>query len=599
MLRAAATATTGGQEAVCTECVVGTYSNSWAQTTCTSCQYDSYTSSVGSVACEQCPSPNMVTCSCADTCVCVPGYELIDGTCTHCAVGYFRSATMLHEQQCQKCTNHSTTDAPGSDECRCDDWYISNSTVDEHTEVHLDGTVHDQFFVSSADDSCVPCPSFECNQGYYQFGALECRTCPAHSVGPQGAFNINGCLCDKGYGGTDNCEACELGFYKGTEGMTPCLPCPGGGSTELRGSVQPGVCACGEGSLLQGGECKLCEEGHYKDWFGNGPQCRRCEGWLKTFKEGAVSASECVCGAGMELQGSDDCIECTSATYNTVPGGTCLACPDYASSESTSNVFCECQPGYFMHNAGTLSQTCVLCEVGSYKDFTGNTCTKCPDSTLSDVGADRVSLCVCGPGTHKAPGSTLAALTCVPCGLATTFQPAFTVAETCLECPDNSFGHTSNFTECRCKRGYIMDQSTTECELCPSDSFAGEGTEDSCQTCCNDGTSACNRQGTSDRQACECMPGSAPTPDGLTDKCQLCIEGNYKEQPGPVGCLVCGAGKYSSKGASSCTDCATGKVAASTQSATCDTCNKGYYATYQTRAEPCQKCPPNHWSVAG
>lgn len=583
-----------GVEHGCHACGLGEYSNTHGSTVCTQCTYDKYADSANSNACTECPFANMVTCACANTCVCLPGYELINSTCTECPVGHFRSDTMLHYARCVPCPSNLTTTRTGSDSCDCLHWYITESAYEEHTEVHLDGTVHDQFVVTLPDDYCVPCPSFQCTAGDYQLGILGCENCPDNSVSEQGSFRIQNCSCDKGYGGTDDCQPCAIGSYKSVTGMTTCVLCPNNGSTTSLASDSVDKCECGPGFILtsiDGGQwCTPCPDTGYKASFGDLTTCVDCPDGLNTFKTGATLPGECVCAAGTEMSDTGVCIACINGSYNAVNGGTCSVCPAY-SRNNLDFTFCECQAGYSMINASIMSPTCVECEVGWYKSSYGNTCDKCPTGTTSDVGATTINDCMCGPGTRKVKDSY--PLSCVACDDTYRWQPGYTLEETCLTCAPHSTSSSTDFVTCKCERGKIMNDDNTACALCPINSFTPEGQENSCDLCA---LVKPFTQGTLNRHACECMPGSQKHIDGA---CRLCLAGNYQTQPNQNECRACGLGTYSSIGASSCTDCAEGTVATNPQQSTCTTCTRGKYANYDMRKQLCKKCDPDKWSAAG
>ena len=102
----------------------------------------------------------------------------------------------------------------------------------------------------------------------------------------------------------------------------------------------------------------------------------------------------------------------------------------------------------------------------------------------------------------------------------------------------------------------------------------------------------------------DCLDCEAGKYSGATSasSCLECSTGKYSGATGATSdstCLVCGAGKFSAKGASACLDCETGKFSGMTSAWKCIDCAAGKYsgATGATSDSTCLECEAGTYSA--
>ncbi|KAJ1465369.1 hypothetical protein T484DRAFT_1606348, partial [Baffinella frigidus] len=199
--------------------------------------------------------------------------------------------------------------------------------------------------------------------------------------------------CFVGYGspvGNQTCVACDIGQYKDTEGMTPCLPCREHSTTVDNASTSSTSCDCLTG--YEGVECTACPDGFFKSVTGSGP-CIACGAGMMTT---GTAASTCEC---MEFYVSGDtdvtfCQLCPMGKYydNTDICAQCPANSNTTSSGATGIWVCVCDGGY-----GKKNSACHLCESGKFSLV--QYCMECGGvNATSAPGSSDISDCVCGMG---------------------------------------------------------------------------------------------------------------------------------------------------------------------------------------------------------
>ena len=212
-------------------------------------------------ACTRCPWPS--TFSEAGglmheaACPCTPGYERVQGVCTACELGKYKSIS--GDGACEICPEGTTT--------------LQTASVDA--------------------SACVCKPGFERAGG-------ECRriSCPDDRVLVLG-LSVATCQCDVGLEpmpGLRECAPCPDGSFKDAVGDTSCVACgphtisslpranrtacmcaPGYDSGPLDSpDVLGGSCVpeCGPGTHGRHGSCAPCPTGHFKP--AGGPECSAC-----------------------------------------------------------------------------------------------------------------------------------------------------------------------------------------------------------------------------------------------------------------------------------------------------------------------------------
>ena len=376
-------------------------------------------------------------------CVCLPGFEEIEGLCAPCAPGFFKAGS-------------------GDEACApCDDtrFHVNATTCgvcseNEQSSIDFLSCVCQVPFVRGADGQCVLCGVD--HYFYKGFGIADtCEPCPPHSStqGLEGQINLAACVCDAGHRVTEPtcvvepcpysfvCDPCPSGTY---EAGGVCVSC-GEGAISEPGSTSADACTCNTTRCQQfvwgdacSGECEAapepcieCAPGHYKDFvsaLGNTATCLQCSGdhyqpatgqtaclgcheTRTTPTLGAVAVEACVCRSGYEETNSSApgaCSACAAGHFKTdigdfacsecaigffasaVQSTACLSCAaltPVANANTTLAVGstdaenCTCLAGYMLE-AGTPHDTCEPCQQGSYKSSPGeHACRLCGEDT--------------------------------------------------------------------------------------------------------------------------------------------------------------------------------------------------------------------------
>ena len=523
----------------CTPCPIGSFSQAGA-TTCTACNPKWSTSTEGSSTCDTCAEGYHFE---NDTCVsddvgstsdptaqkvCAPGEAPKSGVCTPCEVGYYG----INGMQCEKCPTGSTTASTGSSsQSQC------NICLDGYTLKNgqcIQTICSDGYYLDNG--ICRP----HCFSGHYWDGTT-CQLCPA------GSSNYSE--------GKTQCTKCRKGSYQPNKGQTWCLYCPLGSTTADEGATAISDCnVCSAGYVYDGTQCTACPIGTYHD------------------------------------QSTNTCKPCAAGTYNNSTAQTkCLVCDEGMTSQEGAT-FCSCdeENGYFAVGKNCVKEPERSCNAGQYWSTLTNSCEICEEGTFSPTGANYCTACPYGYYASK-KGSV-----------------------TCQVCPIGWTTSTNKATSCDiCSDGYVMKNGMCvsacgagsfyngeECEECPIGSISQAGAT-SCIACptgystSKDGSYICDAcaDGYSKNYDDKCVPKNIECRSGQyfdkdTRSCKTCPAGTASSD-GKV-CKKCSQGTYAPEGAGACTSCPQGsttEIVGATQKSDCNKCFAGY--TWDAESSSC------------
>jgi len=356
---------------------------------------------------------------------------------------------------------------------------------------------------------CTLCPGGKYSAATAAMSEATCSDCPTHSYSHDGSTNVADCACNLGYTGPHGgaCEACAVGTYKEVNGSAACTLCVRGKYSTETGQILESTCKdcpsntySGPGSSAQtgcicnagysgpdGGECKVCGVGSYKNVNGSSPCVTTTTPDPSTTTPTPTAAppsTSVICNAG-ETGPAGSCTPCSAGTFKNTSGShSCSDCPSNSSSLDGS-VMCVCAPGFTGPDGGS----CEACRAGSYKSVNGSAaCTLCSRGKYSAApAATSVSACVaCAPNTYSGPGSS--ALTDCICNAGYSGRGG----SECVTCEPGKYKRTTGSVGCtNCGagtystvRGAVKSRS---CLICPAHSSSPEGSASLADCTCNSG----------------------------------------------------------------------------------------------------------------
>ena len=357
----------------------------------------------------------------------------------------------------------------------------------------------------------------------------------------------------------------------------------------------PGAQMAGTVEVIQLPEPKilLCPIDTYKDTISDSA-CTHCGFFYTTNGQiGQGSPSACVCRDEYVqdgMCGCDDgyvfsgttCVPCEADTYRAPDALACVGCPDFSNSQSAANTIfdCKCNFGLEHNSVGQCvcalgfefdqaPPTCVLCEVGYYRDSVDDAeCLECPaNSWAIGTGSPAKAACLCNAGYTGADGgpcvgcvagkykNTTGSSLCGDCGAGKYSGEIGAKTETvCTVCPDeaNSPAGSTVQENCRCNLGYTgsdggpcdpcipgtykADTGSAECVPCAAGKYLEVGaavSESQCVSCVDNSDS---ESASATATACRCNAGYTGSDGG---PCVACVAGTYKPSPGSSACLAC------------------------------------------------------------
>lgn len=554
---------------------------------------------------------------------CDEGYERVNGVCTECAAGKFRSVV---ESSCQDCAAPATNTAPASgyctkcvqgyylvawdyfghavcercasphtttlgpaagfaDKCRCDIGYAGFSwacepcppgtykpTISETSDL-------DRYLGTYvAADNCTACPSGTFSNEPAQVSGAVCEGCPAFSDAVDGSSE---CLCNAGYYDTDpsfiaTCVECPEETYnelRGQDGIAACLSCPDANAYAPAASALATDCQCNVGFSGDHLACVQCAPGSFANERGLA-ECLLCRNGTVTLSDASTDPFDC---------------RCPTNEYGNYPAdGFCTPCPNNSATagpDSRLRSDCTCNEGYF----GDLGDNATLC-------------ARCPENMYP---WESLFYCSCNAGFYQNQTRVYASVwnaTSNATTLALTDQTAG--SDMCLQCPADSTSENAAVGEweCFCNAGFYGDPGLhVDCAACPTLSSSPPGSQELGACTCNSGYAGdplnnvtCGLCTDYDANSftwdnsvnCTCNAGFygfSVAAAGST--CQACPSGTYNEltsQSSEAACLACPADSNAPDGSASILDC---------------TCNAGFYRQLIGASDlGCVPCPAATYS---
>jgi len=368
----------------CTECLVGKYGESLAQTSevsCTTCPFASSSASssssindctcneghttgpngtacsacvagtykdvIGSEPCTSCPVNTLSAQGSADVtnCTCNVGYTGVGRPCTACVAGKYKIA--LGDAACINCAagQYSTAVGATSDVCKgCP----TNSDGPEASNEQTDCT---------------------CNANYYGVNGGACSACPSATSSTQGSVTRIDCVCNTGSPDL----LCVAGKYKFESGACACIDCEAGKFSATNGAST----------------CSNCLPGKYLTTSGATSE-ELCQTCLQNSTAPAASdeQTDCTCNAGSTGPHGGICTTCVAGTYGR-GNATCEGCLANSDSPAGSGslVDCQCNSGYAGPNGGL----CTACPSGQWSPVGSKPCSLCPLWRLTGCAAKKTS----------------------------------------------------------------------------------------------------------------------------------------------------------------------------------------------------------------
>lgn len=393
------------------------------------------------------------------------------------------------------------------------------------------------------------------------FETCNCVACAFNEIKPELGNTALCTDCQTGHiaSQTDEiCIACEISKYADAL-QNLCIDCGVLETTESSESFQSSDCICKTGHEKNGNNCQTCPLNTFKEIIGNSP-CTSCEyGKIINFKAS---------------NSSSDCNACDDFYYyqhsNSIESRQCISCSRDADGNRLTDELCRCLPGY----TGDGRFSCVLCEIGMYKNTTGKEeCLSCP------IGK-----------TTNASIASIAVNSCLDCAVG-----KYESARVCNDCSLNSQSTAGSF-ECKCNAGYQRFQGLHQfpCIQCETGKYKSDITEELCSDCLNftyanvTGMTACHVCPTGKEQfynslrmnihSCICTPGTYTSGQDCVD----CEEGKYNTLYDEYSCTSCTKNQYMSQFGTGlahnyCEACPLNSVSSSSNAMTC-LCNSGYFA---------------------
>ena len=308
--------------------------------------------------------------------------------------------------------------------------------------------------------------------------------------------------CGVCYGDNTSCVGCD-GIFKSGVFNDSCGVCGGDNST----------CAGCDGIPYSGKVIDFCDV-----CGGDNTSCIGCDGVPKS---GVFNDSCGVCGGD-----NSTCAGCDGIPYSgkvndscNVCGGdnTCVGCDgipysgkvfDFCNVCGGDNTTSECPAGYTGPQCGMLSDSCVPCGPGTYKDVIGSAaCTECGFNTYNpEYGSTSSSACL--PCMEHAETEEIYGHESIHACMCISGYYHDTVTS-CTACIPGTFNAEINQSQCsNCSAGYYSNgPNSSTCEICPNATYSYEGS--ALCTQCN--LNASSPQGSASIHDCQCTLGYTNT----------------------------------------------------------------------------------------
>ncbi len=597
---------TGG---TCTICAAGTYKTSSGNTSCSACTAGYYcTGGTNQTACTANSSSAAGSDAISD-CKCNAGYGgnagVTGGTCTICSAGTYKTSS--GNTSCSTCTaGYYCTGGTNRTAC------AANSSS------------------SAGSDAISDC---QCNAGYGGNAGVTGGTCTICAAGTYktGSGNSSCSTCTEGYyctGGTNNQTACPTGYGNSAPGSDAQSDCymivPAGSYLPTGGSTTTYTCPRGSSS------------GEHEVYYGNISQCSSCAPGSYTPYDGAACA---VCLAGYYCTGDGNATRCP-ALYPNSSAGSDAATDCYTNTLTgqyiatpRAEVVTDCQAGTSAgaHTVyyGETSQ-CNRCKTNQWSGDAAGSCQTCPSGWANDgeTAADHayISSCkhtVAAGSWYNSDNSTFD--TCATGTYSEAHMAGYGVSTSCESC---NTGYTNNTDHTACvavtytvqynanggsgttassSHTYGVAKALTANGFTRTGyTFAGWATSSSGAVVYTNQQSVTNlasTQGATVNLYAQWTANTYTCTSGQylnVTSCETCTAGYYCPSSSATytyngsvqGRTPCGAGKYSSAGATSCSNITAGCYGTSASSSCPAVCAANTYSN--AGASSCSSCPTDY-----
>ena len=429
----------------------------------------------------------------------------------------------------------------------------------------------------------TPATCNSCDEAQYVDQILKkCVDCPENSKTynvPAQQIAVTDCYCNAGYylppdaAPTDQCVACDIGFYKSDLSDKACDACTDiadmSSTTATVASTSWSDCQCNPGyyqvavesnSVMPTTACTLCEAGKLKIDIGNPiALCQTCP-----------RNSYC--------------------PYDTIDA---LQCPNDATSDAGSTQLEDCICPAGAYNAITAETYCVLCEAGTFKASSGQeACTNCDAGEYNpDIGSIE---CIACPGDSASVSSAEPFTSVTDCFCVAGYEhiahmsgqsDIHTTEDTCTACAAGKYRSDAMI------QGGSLDVEDYEfsCQSCPKNTYQHSEGGMSCFQC-PDQMTTFEQTG---QITCFCPLGYAQDHDSTLTlefaRCTACVAGKFNNEIGASVCTPCAPGHVSNAAAEQCDACAPGKYQSGL---ICIDCENGKYTANEASTQ-CDDCPAN------
>ncbi|MBP3340855.1 MAG: hypothetical protein J6L47_04300 [Alphaproteobacteria bacterium] len=402
---------------------------------------------------------------------------------------------------------------------------------------------------ASAGATCSGCSDWDTSTwtewGDCEIECLYSASCPDGCTG-----YINECT------GEDNCVCCDT-----------CADCDEGYSGCVNECTGTDTCTCDESCTDVAGEGE--------DWYTETGTCTLANGTCSRERE---CVDYCV---GNAIGGG-----CASA------GDSCYGCDEWETECDAWVYDRTCNTGYILSGTTCVAKS-YTCSAGYY--LNGTTCTKCTAGYYCAGGTWTYNGGIqgrssCGGSLTSAAGASAIGSCYITCAAGKYLAASATSCSTCTAgsyCVGGTYYYKSSVQGITaCGGGKYSAAGASSCSSISAGCY-GTSASSACPASCSGrtkysaaGASACSTVSTG-----YYTTGCNTSGNACTGQSQ-CSAGNYCSSGVSY---ACGAGKYSSAGASSCSSISAGCYGTSATSACPASCAKGYYST--GGASACTACP--------
>lgn len=462
------------------------------------------------------------------------------------------------------------------------------------------------------DFAPIDCPAGTFNSLEGQTNKSSCTLCKSGDLCPPRSCAPQSCECGKFcFPKAIEATSCPAGTYSPTtqaSSLDDCLACPPGSYCPSAAACSPVLCPCGSYCPQRWSFPLPCPVGTYNALEGqvNESSCQPCRSQSGSYC-GSAACSPGVCGCGFYCPTSGMRIPCPIGTYgnksNSSDLSVCVTCPVGYYCPSASCAPTSCPVGYFCPQEGASEPT--PCTAGTFSENeTQIACRKCPNGTecpwpgmaapwtcqLYQYCDDGIQAKNCPNGTYSNATGAAQATDCgeCPAGYYCRWDSVLNVTAK-IDCPCGAYCPAGLRSQPQwCPPGTFNNvtrqASIDSCLICPPGSLcANEGA-------CNAGV-LCPAGGYCRKNAStvtRCPPGTFSAATGQTNSsaCAFCEAGSYC--PNATFMEVCPCGTYCPQGSLAPTACPLGTYSAALGAnsvASCLTCVSGSY------------CPPGSCSM--